>query len=292
MVRDLFVIAVSDDGAHLLLAARPDAAKPSHRIANDGRLRAALHGTLPPPGTVQPAESALSPREIQARLRAGETAEEVARIAGVPVTRVLRYAGPVVSERDRMVDEARRAVLTRPRHGPSAHPLGESVDLRLAATSGLRAESVVWGAYRREDGSWVVRLSYVARGRTRVAEWLWVPTARVVSALDPVAAKLGHVLAATPPAPKPPRATRPGKAAKAATARTSKPAKAAKPAATARGKAAAPLGPPPQGAGVRPAPDGKRPSVPAWDDVLLGTREATPAAARVRQPAPRRASRR
>lgn len=287
MVRDLFVIAVSDDGGHILLASRGDAARPTHRLPVDNRLRAALRGTLPPPGGTQAAESALTPREIQARLRAGETPEEVARIAGVPVTRVLRYAGPVISERERVVDEARAAVLTRPRHGPSAHRLGESIDLHLAATPGLRAESVEWGAHRREDGNWVVRLGFTARGRARTAEWLWSPAARIVSALDPLAVKLGHTTA-VPPVPverKPAPAHQPARKA----ARKPAPRTARKPAPK---PARDDLVAAPQKAGVRPAADGKRPSVPSWDDVLLGTREATPAAARVRQAGTRRGSRR
>ncbi|HVB26567.1 MAG TPA: septation protein SepH, partial [Mycobacteriales bacterium] len=150
-MRQLHVVGLTDDGGHLLLAARAGAAKGTHRIEVDERLRAALRGSLPPPGHAA-AESALSPKEIQARLRGGETPEQVARVAGVPVARVLRYAEPVLAERRRVVDEARAATMIRPRRGASLRPLGDAVDEHLAATAGLRPDTVDWSARRRDDG--------------------------------------------------------------------------------------------------------------------------------------------
>ena len=58
-------------------------------------------------------ESALSPREIQTRIRSGESVEDVARVAGVDRDRVERFAAPVIAERDHvaglaMASSARR----------------------------------------------------------------------------------------------------------------------------------------------------------------------------------------
>lgn len=310
-MRELYVVAVTSDGGHLVLASRPDAAKGSHVLAVDARLQAALRGTLPAPGTAGAVESALSPKEVQARLRAGETPEQVAKIAGVPVTRVLRYAGPVMSERARMVDEAREAIMAKARAGASAVPMGAAADLHLAETPGLKADTVDWTARRRDDGSWIVRLSFVARGRSRAAEWAWDPAQRVVTALDAYAGKLGYVAASRPtasePARKPARRsggpakpsaasgtarkaaaagktasgkTAPKRAAGSKTATKKVPAKkaAAKKAAAKRsGAKAATSAPMPRDQGVRAAGDGKRAAVPTWSDVLLGTRPPAPA---------------
>jgi hypothetical protein len=213
-VRDLHVLGVTDDGRFVLLGVSPDAARPSHRVPADERLRAAIRGELSPPGRGE-VQSALPPRDIQARLRAGETPEQVARAAGVPVVRVLRYAGPVVSERQQVVDAARSAVMHRPRRGDSAGSLGVAVDQALDAASGLRGDTVDWSARRRPDGAWVVSLQYVARGRTRRAEWLWQAAARSLTPLDPHAAALGFLAGE----PKP-------RAAGSAPARTRAPAKA------------------------------------------------------------------
>ncbi|HET7406555.1 MAG TPA: septation protein SepH [Mycobacteriales bacterium] len=220
-MRELYIVAITNDGAQLVLAASPDAVKGSHVLPVDARLQAALRGTLPAPGSTSAAESALSPKEIQARLRAGETPEQVAKIAGVPVARVLRYAGPVMSERARMVDEARDAVMTKARAGASAVPVGAAADLHLAETPGLKADTVDWTARRRDDGTWIVRLTYVARGRARAAEWGWDPAQRVVTALDSYAGKLGYVAPGRPTVAAP-ASKRGRRTAAASTPRTTK----------------------------------------------------------------------
>lgn len=198
-MRELHVVAVSEDGHHLVLANSADAGRGGFRIAIDERLQAALRGDLGGPGERdRRPESALSPREIQARLRAGDSPEEVARAAGVALARIERFSGPVLSERTRVVDEARAARLERQRRGLSALPLGEAVDAALGDVAGLKPGSVEWTAWRRENATWVVRLTYTARGRTRSAEWGWAPSRREVTALDNAAAALAYVAPAAP----------------------------------------------------------------------------------------------
>src|SRR5205807_748847 len=75
------------------------------------------------------APSSLSPRDIQARIRSGDSADDVARVAGVPVDRVLRYAGPVLQERAMLAQHARRTKLKTSDKGAS---LADVVDARLA----------------------------------------------------------------------------------------------------------------------------------------------------------------
>jgi hypothetical protein len=75
-VRQLHVVAVTSDGKSLLLAGAARGAKATHQLAVDKRLHAALAGELYAEGSdldgeESRQESALSPREMQARLRAG-----------------------------------------------------------------------------------------------------------------------------------------------------------------------------------------------------------------------------
>jgi len=186
-VRQLHVLGVSDDGQALLLG--PSAGKASHRLPLDERLRAAVRGQLSVAG-VERAESALTPKEIQARLREGATSEEVAKEAQVPVARVLPYAAPVIAERERIVEQARAAVMHRSRGPGGERPLGEVVDGHLGETAGLKPESVEWTARRRRDGAWIVSLSYAGRGGRRTASWLWRPVERDLTALDSSATRL------------------------------------------------------------------------------------------------------
>ena len=221
-MRQLHVLGVSEDGTTLLLGTTKNAAKPTHRIPVDDRLVRATRGQLVTGG--DRAESALTPKEYQARMRAGASPEEVAKAAGVPVARVLPYFAPVEAERDRIVDQARTAVMRRHRGPDGVRPLGEAVDAHLAEVGGLKDDSVVWTARRRADGAWIVRLSYAARGGRRKAEWLWQPAGRELSPLDAAATRL----AADPAVGAPKRRTTRTAAAKKATAK--KPA-ARKPAA-------------------------------------------------------------
>ena len=76
----------------------------------DERLRAAARGDLSRLGQIAiELESQLRPREIQARIRAGASVEQVATAAGVPEQKIERFAYPVLTERFRTADNAQRA---------------------------------------------------------------------------------------------------------------------------------------------------------------------------------------
>ncbi|MGB8652495.1 MAG: septation protein SepH, partial [Mycobacteriales bacterium] len=191
-MRELHVVAVSEDGRHLLLAGTRGATSGGFRVAIDDRLVAAVRGDLPRPGEVAPGPE-LTPKDIQARLRAGESAEAIAVSAGVPVTRVERFAGPVQGEMARVIDAARSAHLVRGRLGRSALPLGEAVDQALAQTPSLRPESLAWSTHREDAGSWLVTVTWYARARSRTASWQYDPATGALTAADPASAALGHV---------------------------------------------------------------------------------------------------
>src|SRR6266516_4596079 len=124
-------------------------------LAEDERLRAACRGDLSRLGQIDiELDTGLRPKEIQARVRAGESPEQVAADARVPLDRVLRFAYPVVQERLRVAAQARA---TRVRRGGStpAETLAELVGERLV-DRGTDAATLAWDAWRREDGSWTV----------------------------------------------------------------------------------------------------------------------------------------
>lgn len=191
-MRELHVVALSEDGRSVLLATSKGAQSGGFRLALDGKLTAAMRGELPRPGEKTARDSDLTPKEIQSRLRAGESPEQIAASAGVAVARVERFAGPVLSERERIIEEARAAFVSRTRRGPSLLPLGDAVDAALAETSGLRPESVGWTARRLESGHWLVQVSYVARARTRTSSWVYEPQTRSATPSDAASAALGH----------------------------------------------------------------------------------------------------
>ncbi len=193
-MRELHVVAVSEDGRHVLLASRRGTTAVSYRVALDDHLMAAVRGDLPRPGEDPTAASALSPKEIQARLRAGESAADIARSAGVPVTRVERFSGPVQGEMARVIDAARSAYLVRGRLGRSLLPLGRAVDRALDEAAGLRPDSVDWQTRRAPEGHWLVTVQWFSRARLRSASWRYDPVTREVTGVDSAAAALAHAV--------------------------------------------------------------------------------------------------
>ena len=71
-------------------------------------------------------ESALTPREMQSRLRAGRSIEEVAAEAGVDTEWVARFAVPILAEQAQVVELARNMVYSKPRLGESGQALATS----------------------------------------------------------------------------------------------------------------------------------------------------------------------
>ncbi|MFE9771636.1 septation protein SepH [Streptomyces sp. NPDC005931] len=183
---ELRVVAVSNDGTRLVLKA---ADSTEYTLPIDERLRAAVRGDRPRLGQIEiEVESHLRPRDIQARIRAGATAEEVAQMAGIPVDRVRRFEGPVLAERAFMAERARKTPVRRPGEN-SGPPLGEAVQERLLLR-GVEKDSVQWDSWRRDDGTWEVLLVYRVAGEPHSASWTYDPPRRLVQAVDEEARSL------------------------------------------------------------------------------------------------------
>lgn len=183
---ELRVVAVSNDGTRLVLKA---ADSTEYTLPIDERLRAAVRGDRPRLGQIEiEVESHLRPRDIQARIRAGASAEEVAQLAGIPVDRVRRFEGPVLAERAFMAERARKTPVRRP--GETTGPqLGEAVQERLLLR-GADKETVQWDSWRRDDGTWEVLLVYRVVGEPHSASWTYDPPRRLVQAVDEEARSL------------------------------------------------------------------------------------------------------
>lgn len=184
-MRDLQVVAVGAGGTHVVVA---DEDGEQFRLPVDDRLRAAIRGDRVRDGQLEIAlSSQLSPREIQTRVRAGASVEEVAEQAGVSAERVLRYAAPVLDER---ADVARRAASAMIR----TEGLAEAGTLRPLVEAALAEEgvagSLTWDAWRRDDGRWVVVSRWATDGQEQVALWLLDPSGRSAAAHDDTARRL------------------------------------------------------------------------------------------------------
>ena len=140
-------------------------------------------------------QSSLTPREMQARLRAGSTLAAVAREAGVDEAWVEPFAVPILAERAEVVARAQLMTLSKARLGASAQPLGTSVRWNLAGRGLSLPEEqfrAAWTAWNLANGTWVVRFGFVSRRRAQVAEWEVDLRAGSVSARNRLATELGY----------------------------------------------------------------------------------------------------
>ncbi|MDQ3382354.1 MAG: septation protein SepH [Actinomycetota bacterium] len=177
-MQQLRFTAVHEDGRHLVLT---DADGDQEFLVEiDERMRAALRPRVPD----RPRHSEqLSPREIQALIRAGENAEDVAAATGWPVDRVQRFQAPIVAEREHVARLARGAHVRGRGADGAAQTLEARVRERLEAR-GVDPELARWDSTRPEGGRWTVLLTFVAGQRDRRAAWRYEPSGRSVDALD------------------------------------------------------------------------------------------------------------
>ncbi len=169
-MQDLTPVGLDEDGTRLVLVS---ASGEEFSVPVDTRLRAALRGDTARLGQWETKmESALRPRDIQARIRAGESPEDVAAAAQTTVEAIMPFAGPVIAERQHVAQNALKGSLRR-RTGDTttaARTLGEAADLYFHEHS-LHDEDVEWDAWRRPDGRWALVATYAVAGRPRTAEF-------------------------------------------------------------------------------------------------------------------------
>jgi Protein of unknown function (DUF3071) len=162
----LTLAGVSDDGKRLRLV---DEDGDEHTVEIDDRLRSAVRGQ--PRRLENKMDSALRPRDIQARIRGGETPEAVAQAAQTSVDKIMAFAAPVLAERQHVAERAQRSSVRRG-EGSSPHgarTLGDAVASHLRALN-VDPATVEWDAWRREDGRWSMTGAYSSSERSGTAE--------------------------------------------------------------------------------------------------------------------------
>lgn len=181
-MQDLRLIGIHEDGAHLLLAGEDGA---RFRVRLDDALRAAARRERPRQGQLGiPVEGELRPRDVQAMVRSGMGAEEIAERTGWTVEKIRKYEGPILAEREHVAGLAQQVRLrARGASAGRAPTLAARVAERLSGR-GVDRDLVSWDAWRASGGGWVVAVSFPAGGRERAATWAFDPVTRTVSPRD------------------------------------------------------------------------------------------------------------
>ncbi len=178
-MQDLRLIGVHEDGQHLLLA---NADGGRFRLPLDEALRAAARRDRPRLGQLQiEIEGGLRPRDVQALIRRGLSAEEVADRAGWTVEKVRRFEGPVLAEREYVATKAQQCAVGTRGNGPLT--LADRVADRLK-DRGVERDAVDWDSARDEEGTWQLSMTFSAGGRQRTATWRYEPLGGSVTATN------------------------------------------------------------------------------------------------------------
>ncbi|MFE3542527.1 septation protein SepH [Nocardia sp. NPDC059177] len=188
-MRELRVIGVTPDSTHIVCSDIESGTK--FRLPADDKLRAAARGDLARFGQIEiETEASMRPRDIQARIRAGASVEQVQAESGMPATKVERFAYPVLLERARAAELAQKAHPVRP-DGPAVETLHEIVTAAFAER-GHTIEQAEWDAWKDEKGFWVAQLQWRHGHSEIAAHWRYQPDAHggSVSPLDDPATDL------------------------------------------------------------------------------------------------------
>ena len=180
-MRNLRLVGLSADGRTVVFV---DDTGVEFATPADDRLRAAMRGDRVRLGQLEiDMESALRPRDIQARVRAGETPAAVAVLAQVSVDKIMPYCVPVLAERQHVAELAQRSHVRRKNvEGPSRR-LTDVVRERLLSR-GVDARGAEWDAWRRDDGRWWVQTTYQSGEREHTATFVFDAIGRYVVADD------------------------------------------------------------------------------------------------------------
>ncbi len=120
-----------------------------------------------------------SPREIQAHIRAGLSAREVASLLNARVEDIERFEGPVLAEREHVVSQALAVpvLLGGTLEHDAPITFGTAVRAKLAE-AGASAER--WTSWK-EGSSWMVKLEFTANGVDHDARWGFDPRRSTLS---------------------------------------------------------------------------------------------------------------
>ncbi len=173
-MQDLKVIGV-EDGA---LVAATEHGERFRIVINE-----VLLSHLKPPRETQTEERRLSPRDVQAHIRAGMSAEEVADLTGASIEYVKRFEGPVLAEREHIVG----AALSVPVLAAVDLPAGEEPTFGAAIAArleGLSASGERWTSWKEPGGGWIVKLSFTAATIDHDARWSYDPKKHTLSPVN------------------------------------------------------------------------------------------------------------
>lgn len=176
---ELRLTGKTEDGSHLALV---DNEGNQYSVRISDTLRATVNQPRLTSVPAADAAETISVKEIQRRLRAGESFEQIAREGQISVEKVQRFSGPIMQEREYILDRARELVMRKDAY---------RVDLTFAdvviaklTPRGVDADQISWNTWRLPDGVWHIEMHFPNRDGSGVATWNFDLTRRALEATD------------------------------------------------------------------------------------------------------------
>lgn len=176
---ELRLTGKTEDGNHLALV---DNQGNQFSVRISDTLRATVNQPRLASVPAVDAVDTISVKEIQRRLRAGESFEQVARDGQISVEKVQRFSGPIMQEREYILDRARELLIRKDAYRADL----TLVDVVLAKLTprGVDSDQVSWNTWRLPDGIWHIELHFPNRDGSGIATWNFDMARRALEATD------------------------------------------------------------------------------------------------------------
>ena len=165
-------------------------------MADDG-LKSALRKA-----SAQDTSSYVSPREIQERIRNGESVAQICEDTASPEEYVTKFAKPVVDELEHMIESAKAVRLIVPGDRFNDEGQIEFGTLISARLEQANAVDVVWSVRRAGATTWDVTVAYTIGTNSGLALWAFDPRKVLLTPENEAASGLSTVEGASGPITK------------------------------------------------------------------------------------------
>jgi len=177
---DLRLVGRSEDNSELELT---DSNGSKYNLRISDNLRATINQQEKPRLAAvvnMEAQPNFTVKDIQARLRSGESIDAISRTTDWSQEKIEKFAGPILQERAYIIEQAQKVDLRR---DGKVSQLGEVVFNQLS-THGVDMEEAEWNTHRNFDGSWSLVLHYQNNDGATSANWSFEPAKQTIAALD------------------------------------------------------------------------------------------------------------
>lgn len=172
----IFNLRINDHLRDLVIDELRETGQPLAPVAHIAQLSPAPEGDGQPIVTV---------KEIQARMRSGESIDIIARTTNWTPEKIEKFSGPILQERAYIIGLALKEQLRKEKSSPTL----AGATISQLEPRGVDMTVVEWNAWREPDGSWNIILTYPNKeGVNNEARWIFDLENRSLVAKDDGAA--------------------------------------------------------------------------------------------------------